>query len=216
MGSACPAVELPYEVQMYLILPMFYFWGKRFRHPVVLGASGLLVDVADWLVSKRLGTPMLFPYAPFFTLGIALYFTKAKQMFSGTAYCVFLGLTVAAISVCHNSLADNYWIVLLFGLGFRWLREIESRWLCAAAHFVAKYSYGIYLSHIPIMWLVTEPMSAAPVVLRIAVFLILAPAVPILLYYTVEKPAIDLGTRLTCRLRYQPAANRMATGESLQ
>lgn len=199
-----PLWSLPYEVQMYLVLPLFYFWGKRIQHPSVLGASGLLVYAVDWMVSRRFGNPMLFPYAPFFTLGIAIYFAKAREKFSGAAYCIFVGIIVT-MAAFRNSTADHYLLALLFALGFRWFGEITNQWLCAAAHYIAKYSYGIYLSHIPIMWLVTEPMAATPLVVRVAVFAILSVGVPVFLYHSLEKPAIDFGARLASRLCYQPA-----------
>jgi peptidoglycan/LPS O-acetylase OafA/YrhL len=201
-----PLWSLPYEVQMYLVLPLIYFAGKKLRNPVVLGFSGLVLYIVDLLLARRFGNPQLFEYAPWFTLGAALYFTKPKGRWPAAAYCVFLGLFIGAAVLWHETLGDYYAAALLFCLGFPMFREVQNRWLRGSVQCVARYSYGLYLSHVPIVLFVSESMDQQPAVLRTAVFVVLIIAAPVILYHAVEKPFVDVGVRLATRTRRQPMA----------
>lgn len=192
-----PLWSLPYEVQMYLVLPFFYFLGKRLRNPVFLGLSGLPVYLADRLLSRKFGYPPLFEYAPWFSLGMALHFTKARQHLPAPAYCAALALFVTAPFFWHDTLGDFYLAAVLFTLFFPRFRENSNRLLCGAAHYVARYSYGIYLSHAPILWFVSERIPNHTAGFRFTVFVLLMVGLPMVLYHGVEKPFIDLGIRLT-------------------
>jgi peptidoglycan/LPS O-acetylase OafA/YrhL len=93
-------------------------------------------------------------------------------------------------------------------------REVQSRWLCEPAKYVARYSYGIYLSHMPIMWFVSEGLNRQPLALRLAVFPVLAVGVPMLLYHAVEEPFIRIGAQLATRLGPAgPASGSEASGQ---
>ena len=196
-----PLWSLPYEVQMYLVLPLIYYAGKRMGKPLLLGASGLVAYLADHFLSRRFGYPPLFEYAPWFTLGVALYFVKPRARLSGLLYCVWLGLFIVTPFLRHETLFDYYVTSVVFCLLFRSFREIEFRQLRRAAQYVARYSYGIYLSHVPLMWFAAERMAGQPAALRVGVFLVLAVATPVLLYHTVEKPFVDFGARLAARFK---------------
>jgi peptidoglycan/LPS O-acetylase OafA/YrhL len=199
-----PLWSLPYEVQMYLVLPLIYFAGKKLRNPIVLGFSGLVLYIADLLFARRFGNPQLFEYAPWFTLGAALYFTKPKSRWPAAAYCGFLGMFIAVAICWHRTLGDYYATAILFCFGFPMFREIQNRWLRGTAKYVARYSYGIYLSHVPILWFVSEGMGRQPAALRAAVFVVLAVAAPVSLYHAVEKPLVETGARLAILTRRQP------------
>jgi peptidoglycan/LPS O-acetylase OafA/YrhL len=192
-----PLWSLPYEVQMYLVLPFLYFWGKRLRNPVLLGVGGLSVYLADRFLSREFGYPPLFEYAPWFSLGMALYFTKPRPQFPAPGYGAALAVFIAAPLFWHDTLGEFYVAAVLFVLIFPRFHENRNRWLCGAAHSVAQYSYGIYLPHAPILWFVGERMPSHSAAFRLAVFLLLMVGVPVILYHAVEKPFIELGVRLT-------------------
>jgi peptidoglycan/LPS O-acetylase OafA/YrhL len=76
-----------------------------------------------------------------------------------------------------------------------------------AAHFVAKYSYGIYLSHIAlIMWISGLPV---PVAARVALLVLTAVIVPIAIFHLIEHPMIVVGHRLAERLFPQHPSERV-------
>ncbi len=66
-----------------------------------------------------------------------------------------------------------------------------------SAAFIAKYSYGIYLVHTPLMWLVFIRLRSGFPVIQIGVFLLLVAGCSILLYHFVEQPIIRLGATLS-------------------
>jgi peptidoglycan/LPS O-acetylase OafA/YrhL len=93
-------------------------------------------------------------------------------------------------------------------------REVQNRWLRVPSQYVARYSYGIYLSHVPILWFVSEVLSQQPLALRIAVFPLLAVGVPVLLYHAVEEPFIRIGAQLATRLGpARPASGSEASNQ---
>jgi peptidoglycan/LPS O-acetylase OafA/YrhL len=75
-------------------------------------------------------------------------------------------------------------------------REIESNWIARSAHLIAKYSYGIYLSHVPIMWLCATQLHGSYMQRTLAAGA-LSIVVPVLLYHLVEGPMISLGRVVT-------------------
>jgi peptidoglycan/LPS O-acetylase OafA/YrhL len=65
-----------------------------------------------------------------------------------------------------------------------------------ASHAVATYSYGIYLAHVPIMWLAFQQLADRAWPVQALTFLTLIVAVPPMLYHGIEAPLIRVGARL--------------------
>jgi peptidoglycan/LPS O-acetylase OafA/YrhL len=74
--------------------------------------------------------------------------------------------------------------------------EIGSRALAVASHYLAKYSYGAYLSHFAAIYLAFELGSHLAITLQIMIFITLLAVMPILLYHAIEEPMINLGKNL--------------------
>jgi peptidoglycan/LPS O-acetylase OafA/YrhL len=64
------------------------------------------------------------------------------------------------------------------------------------AAWVARYSYGIYLSHVVIFWIVLVVLRNSPLLVKIGVCAVLSVVVPVVLYHTIEKPMINVGVRV--------------------
>jgi peptidoglycan/LPS O-acetylase OafA/YrhL len=64
---------------------------------------------------------------------------------------------------------------------------------------IAKYSYGIYLTHGLAMWIAFVRLAAYPLAVRWAVFVPLAVAAPVVAYHGLEEPLIRLGRKLAAR-----------------
>jgi peptidoglycan/LPS O-acetylase OafA/YrhL len=96
------------------------------------------------------------------------------------------------------------WLFCLgLGLAIPWLQEVHFLPLKVAAHFVAKYSYGIYLSHVAvIMW---SSGLAVPLAARWIVLAALAAIVPVAVFHWIEHPMIVVGQKLTNRIFSEPA-----------
>jgi peptidoglycan/LPS O-acetylase OafA/YrhL len=90
-------------------------------------------------------------------------------------------------------------LCLILGLGIPWFGEIQTPWLRLVSHRVAKYSYGIYLSHQFCIWYVDHPLAAFSWWVKIPVLTFLLVGAPILLYYLIEKPLIRVGASLAAK-----------------
>jgi len=133
--------------------------------------------------SKRPLPPQLWPVA---LLAVSAFYWlwgrtgEAYQDLGGYVSCLFLGM-----------------LIPLF-------RELPESWLTRAGHTVAKYSYGIYLVHIPAIWFAFVRLASAPVLLQWAVLVMLSAGLPVVLYHLLEAPLINLGRSLAeglCRRR---------------
>ena len=104
------------------------------------------------------------------------------------------------VSLPHKML--RAWIVTLgLGLVIPLCREIASRWIARSCHYVAKYSYGIYLSHSVVFWLALYRMAGLPLAIRLATLVVGSVGAPVALYHLIEGPLIGVGAQLAGRLR---------------
>jgi peptidoglycan/LPS O-acetylase OafA/YrhL len=84
----------------------------------------------------------------------------------------------------------------MLGLCLPFFAEITNRGLRTVSHWIATYSYGIYLSHPFAIWIRFGVMAGAPLWLRIPVLVALLIGLPVLLYHAVERPMIQIGVSL--------------------
>jgi len=102
----------------------------------------------------------------------------------------------------------NWGCGALFALALPNCRDIPLGVISKCTHYIATYSYGIYLSHVPIMWLAFQRLSG-PFWLQVGLFLVLIATVPVLLYHGLESPLIRAGSRMADALN-RPAKPVMA------
>jgi hypothetical protein len=79
-------------------------------------------------------------------------------------------------------------------------REIELFIKLGHTASVAEHAYGIYLSHSVILWIAFYEMSGFPVWAQIATLTVGAIGVPALLYVSIEKPLIQVGSHVAKRV----------------
>lgn len=219
-----PLWSLPYEVQMYLLLPLLYLAARRirtWRGVFLLIASGFALYRVEMHLAHLLHYPPLFTYAPWFSMGIACYaLSRMLTPSIGSAWFpVCLVALVAAVVAAHKILRGDHegWVIwgcgLLFALALPRFRDIQSKRLRAAAKTVATYSYGIYLCHVPILWFAFQRLSAQPVLVKVLVCTALLVAVPAMLFHLLESPMIGVGSKLARALEVKPALAQTAGGE---
>ena len=180
-----PLWSLPWEVQMYLFLPAFYFALTRHSRksaPLAMwvGATALAIACTS-LSLPRAFHASIFP--PMFIGGMVAY-----RLLSGAPVklpsflwpIALLALMVARCSLLNQVLIDtprnaivNAITCLVLGLAIPLFEEVRCGWLSCLAHLIAKYSYGIYLLHVPCLALVFLHLSPFPLPLKIGVFLVL-------------------------------------------
>jgi peptidoglycan/LPS O-acetylase OafA/YrhL len=192
--------SLPLEMQMYVLLPFLFLLAHRttsVRPLLGLWVAALGLALVQPLISDRLD---LGQFVPTFLPGIIAYHLTGttRRSWPSWTWPVFLGALWAAYRFSRPY--DHGWVLcLLAGLALPHFRELRHTWVRGAAHELAKYSYGTYLTHVFALWLAFVRLGALPLAGRWAVFLVLLVSLPVLLYHTLEAPLIRYGTRLADR-----------------
>lgn len=191
-----PLWSLPYEMQMYLVLPWLYYLARSSRALVILWLSALCLAFASPHF-EQYGLPDLFQYVPCFSSGIIAYKLSKNRTLGLPAFlwpiCLAL-LTVLYLP--HPSVLRTSTACLLLGICAPQFKEMSWPLVRKICHLVARYSYGIYLTHWICIWLAFQKLAARPSWVQWTVFVVTASLSPILLYHTVEAPMIRLGNRL--------------------
>jgi peptidoglycan/LPS O-acetylase OafA/YrhL len=215
--------SLPYEVQMYLVLPLLYLAGKVYglRGIIVLWCCAVVVALIQPHVAGRLN---IAQYAPCFIAGVASYFIGFGSMrrrlpFLGWPLVIAASGGVLAIGAAGGFLEPASWVMcLIVGLTAPMFVELRSRWLGASVALLARYSYGIYLTHLFAMWVALVILKDHSAWLRYGALVVLSGALPVAVYHLVEAPMIGLGTRLAKVVgkgRLNPGVRRMGIGASV-
>jgi len=200
-----PLWSLPYEIQMYLVLPAIFLLVRRFpswRWVMALWAvsAGIAFCLSRLLVNSHRAYFEFAPiveYVPCFLPGVVAYRLAATSRPRLPAFAwplTLLGLALLYV-VTHGR--DHGWVIcLLTGLAIPRFEPIKSAFWKSACHFIAKYSYGLYLSHIVSLWLSFTRLAFLPMPLRWAVFVTTVVGVPLTLYHSLEAPLIRFGNAL--------------------
>jgi peptidoglycan/LPS O-acetylase OafA/YrhL len=199
--------SLPLEVQMYALLPFaFLLLNRRWKY----GAAALWVLAVVLALTMPRISPRLsvFTYAPCFTAGIVAFAVArtSERRIPGWCWLPSVLLLILLFGPFDNvRLADKMgraWVLTL-ALGVLAAHTREHTWdrLNAVAHWIAEQSYGIYLSHIPVLWLVIYVMADWPFVVRAIVLIVASVGVPAVCYRYIEKPLIRYGATVAQRVR---------------
>lgn len=192
-----PLWSLPYEMQMYVFLPILFLLARKLRsiRPLILL---WILSVGVALVHAHFGhMPDLVKYVPCFLPGIIAYkswnSTKMRWPFFGWA--LFLSALSVIVTITYRP-AIGWLACLLLGLLVPRFQEMPNRPLRWFTHVIAKYSYGIYLAHYFCIWLAFSKFSFLPKPAQWVLFVIVMIGLPGLLYHALESPLINLGGRV--------------------
>lgn len=188
-----PLWSLPYEVQMYLALP-FIFLVLRTRRVGVLLALVLAAVLLGWRI------PIL-EFAPCFLAGVCAYFLLPYRRAILPSWIWPILLVSALLAYClidpSRITARKSWtLCMIIGLSVPFFQDYLTPMIAWASKRIARYSYGIYLSHLPLMWIFFRWVSW-PTGARYLVFAISGVVLPILAYHLLEKPLVEVGVGLT-------------------
>jgi peptidoglycan/LPS O-acetylase OafA/YrhL len=207
-GSASvvgPLWSLPYEIQMYLLLPVIYLVFRARSAWGVLALWGVtaLVCIPTLPAALSVGN-----FAPCFLGGILAWRMRQRNWIPAWVWAPFIAAMCALFAYSRFDRRYTGWLVcLLLGAAIPLFRPVANRAVVFLAHSVAKYSYGIYLAHEPLLWLVFRHLHA-PKLVKWAVFLPLLVLVPMAAFHLIENPCIKLGTRFA-----KEVAKRFADGK---
>ena len=227
--------SLPFEIQMYALLPLLFAWALRFpslRAMYAIWLVGVAIAASEYIA--RSGSCdadfLLTRYFPCFLAGVVASRLMQIQTprFSGSAWVLFLialvvfyrladavrvygpGVLGALHGVVRNDhrvwwpayldLVRDWLLCAAVGLAIPLFLEVRSRWLKSISKLVARYSYGIYVSHVPILWFCFIRVHVGSAVVSALLAILLTAAIAVLVYHWIEDPAIRVGKRLATRV----------------
>lgn len=211
-----PLWSLPIELQMYMFLPFLYLAvGRRLFGVRTIAVWGICVAMAllQPRVSARLNVAF---FAPCFMAGVISYtlLGRLSAAVSGHLWLPFLGLLILGylgieviLPGTHN--APVQWVLcLIVGIAIPVFRRGPWYAVNVVSAFVAKYSYGIYLFHCIAIWIgcfVLHELPRSVQWMTAAVCLVVMCGLG---YHFLEKPAMDLGSRIAGQYRLRSSQAR--------
>ena len=96
-----------------------------------------------------------------------------------------------------NSLLRNTALCLVLGATLPLFRDNSYRPIQIVTHYIARYSYGIYLVHYPLMWVFYQRPDGLPVAIQHLGFVASLLILPVVCYHLVEQPMIRFGAWLS-------------------
>jgi len=211
-----PMWSLPLEVQMYIALPFLFLFAKRHSIADLLkvGCAAVLIGLTfDRALSmhlvRGLGRLDILEVAPCFVAGVMSYRLSKNRTpaLSSWLWPVAVSSIMAIYLLLQTVFpdpVDRYpayrgWLVCwILGALIPQFRDMRLRWLRTASHYVAKYSYGIYLGQVPALWIgfTVWPQTAA---FSWIVSILLLAGIAVASYHAIEHPGILLGKLVTGR-----------------
>jgi peptidoglycan/LPS O-acetylase OafA/YrhL len=144
-------------------------------------------------VSERLNT---LAYAPCFLAGILAWrlSRSVKRRLNGWLWpAAFVATWTFFLIASHeHHMIYRYIFSLSLGLAIPHFAELKAGWFNRLVHLIAKYSYGIYLSHLGVM----EFMGKVDEPYRWPLLFLLAIVCPIAMYHFIEAPFISVGQKI--------------------
>ncbi len=206
-----PMWSLAYEVQMYLALPFIYFLAKRRGGLVWIVFISITSALATFALSRiyvqlygpkydelLLHLPVTY-FVPCFLAGVIAFILSRKKHLSLSPAILPLAVIAFVLGVIYSPINHfDWWGCTAIGILLPQLTEIRYGPVQVICHEIAKYSYGVYLAHTPLLWFVFQRIQFSGIG-GWALFLILLLAVPVACYHWIEKPMIDVGRKVARR-----------------
>jgi peptidoglycan/LPS O-acetylase OafA/YrhL len=205
-----PAGWVTSQLQMCLLLPWIFVFLRPARSIwrfVILYVAAIALALAG-LYAGGIGT--LLRAVPLYlagVLGYHLYRNKVSRLPAFLWPPLLAVLTLLFLEQNHVRLLNGpqigecgvYAMGLILGLLIPRFAQISNRWLVTTTHTIAKYSYGIFLTHVFTIWLAMDVMSHLPMVYRVGTLVVVGAGLPILFYHGLEAPMTAFGKQLVDR-----------------
>ncbi|RYE80809.1 MAG: acyltransferase [Oxalobacteraceae bacterium] len=206
--------SLPYEVQMYLLLPGLFgltlLTGRyAWRWIVACWCGGVILFLLFWKLDWNHD---LVRFLPCFLPGVLAYCLRERSR-KYPAACLFLFVGAGAVAFpllvgAGLSATLLSWVFCLaLGSLIPHCRDVTSPALHQCGETLARYSYGIYLVHVPVLYLCFHILDL-PALIAWPMFIAGVSLLSWLAYHYIEKPGIAYGRRLAARIGapWSPAA----------
>lgn len=214
-----PLWSLPFEMQMYLFLPVLFLLVRSRRYawafPLLWAAFAFVGSHGGWM--ERHGVTDLIIFVPCFLSGIVAYKLTKTWRLRLPAFLWPIALGALTVFYLEGPTYQRAWYsCLMLGVAIPQFQEMTNRISRKTFQVIARYSYGIYLTHFICIWLAFQAVGSVPGWLRWAILLITVSVFPYLLYHLLEKPMMRIGERVAAALRgwFEPPFLSMASVES--
>lgn len=199
--SIGPLWSLPLEMQMYLLLPVLFLSAPRLGVFGLLGLwiGAVILAIVQW---KHPFPPGLFEYMPCFLPGVLCYLlSRQKPTLPFWMFPVLLVSLLAAYETIYGRFHHGQAFLgmpacLLLGFLLPRFRDMPGEFFRRLCEMVARYSYGIYLTHAIFVWLAFTHLRLAPLPVQWGIFVASLVVGPVLVYHIIEEPMIKYGNRL--------------------
>ena len=200
--------SLPLEVQMYLLLPFIFLFcrPRPLLWVFVIWVASIPLALAQHALCPRFD---VFSYAPNFLGGIIAWKLLRGRVKQLSAWLWIPAIPLVSTVWLVSSRQHNMWyrwaFGLALGLAIPFFADISWHWLRRTAQTIAKYSYGIYLTHTTILWFAFTYLASHNRTVQWTALILLSAAVPVIVYHTIEAPMVALGKRWS-KVRRAPAS----------
>ena len=190
---------LPLEVQMYVALPVLFLClrGRALGWAFAIWGLAAAAGVIQPHISNRLS---IGQWAPCFVAGVVAWrlMRTVRPRVSGAWWPLVFAASwlVWAIAPRHGAEYHRWVFCLTLGCLIPWFSDLRWPPLVAAARTVAKYSYGIYLSHYAVLGFAFSFQGPW----RWLILAGLGVLAPVAMFHLIEQPMIDVGRTVAARL----------------
>ena len=192
--------SLPFEFQMYFFLPALYGlirYSGRSSASCILALWGALIALV-WVFWRFGVDSSLIKFFPCFLPGVLAFCLRdsprqfpPKVLF---AYACVLAIVYPSLVGYGASATVLSWLICLsLGVLIPRCREIRSGWLCVSSSVIARYSYGVYLLHVPVLYFSFHYLKGIPSIASWAIFSCSLTGLSYVAYHFIEKPGVELG-----------------------
>jgi peptidoglycan/LPS O-acetylase OafA/YrhL len=191
--------SLPYEMQMYFVLPLLFLIANRKNGLyALLGCLALAAAVGALLPGAEWHSWEMPRYVPCFLAGVISYRLSLDQkpFLPGWAWPLFIAV-LTAVFLARPGIKAGWICCLIVALGIPCFAELRSGWMVRLCQVIAKYSYGIYLMHFACLWISFQVLAADPEWFRLTSFFFLVTVTSVAVYHAIELPFIRFSKRLT-------------------
>lgn len=218
-AASVPATlwSLPFEMQMYLVLPMLFWLVVRAKNRASRMVAGLLMAATGIALLFGFATPhwcfsifQRIKFASHFLPGVLAY-ALSRQFPRPTlppwtmpAFVTLAALTAPFLlptaSVEPWATVAQWVVCLAIGLLIPRCKDSLQLSVNRFAKSIAKYSYGIYLVHMPVVEAVYHQSSPIAAWARVPLLVASTAALSVVVFHTIEDPCIRMGKQIARKL----------------
>lgn len=200
-----PLWSLAYEMQMYLVLPVLFAMVTQRKGLTWLSLSMLAAVVGGSILAQlTAGRMNMAAYLPCFIAGVWCYgvLRQRKPILPSEWWLPLILVLTFLYAWSHRQEVEPvYWqgwifCAVLAGV-IPLFANIEQPLIKRISHEIAKYSYGMYLLHVPVLYLVFKYLQVPDLMWGSVLFFVLTALASFVAYHLVEEPFINMGRKIT-------------------